>query len=203
VRRTIGLTLALLCACLVALTGCRSPLAPPTPTIVVGVVDTPVGRVVAAIYQGALSHTGVRVADKPSGGTESQLMDRLAGGSVDLLAGFSGDLLHLLAPQSTAVSSDDVYKELNRALPQGVYAGDLTTVTRDGLAGRPTNETAVAQVLVPLYRGAVLPKKSVVGMNNVAGELNSTDLAALVESVEQGKQTASEAAGGWLVEHGL
>lgn len=202
-RRTIGLTLVLLCAGVVALTGCSSPLAAPRTTVVIGAVDTPLGRVVAAIYQGALSHTGIKVSAKSPGGTESQLMDRLASGNVDLLAGFSGELLHLLVPQSTAVSSDDVYKELNRALPQGVYAGDLTTVSRDGLAGKPTNDADVAQILVPLYRGAVMPKKSIVGMNNVAGELNSTDLAALVDSVERGQQTVSDAAAGWLVEHGL
>ncbi|WP_018180595.1 glycine betaine ABC transporter substrate-binding protein [Jongsikchunia kroppenstedtii] len=202
-RRTIGLTLVALCAGLVALTGCSSPLAAPTPTVVVGATPSPFGEVVAAIYRGALSHTGIKIAAAPSLGTDQQLLGRLANGNIDLMTGFSGDLLHLLAPQSTAVSDGDVYKELSRALPQGVYAGDPTTVTRDQLAGRPADPSELARVLLPLYRGAVLPKKSIVGMNNVAGELNSADLAGMVADVQAGRETASDAANTWLVQHGL
>ncbi|GAB2638974.1 hypothetical protein GCM10027169_03600 [Gordonia jinhuaensis] len=96
--------------------------------LVVGSGSAPADRVAAAIYAGVLRHAGADVSDPPRIADVRALLDRTATGDIDLFAGYSGQLLDVLVPQSSAMSSDDVYEELNRVLPQGVSVGDATPV---------------------------------------------------------------------------
>ena len=85
--------------------------------------------VVADIYRQVLRSAGASVADDTAVGDYGQLLDDVGGGRVSMFGAFDGDLLTRLAPSSTATSPDDVYTDLNRALPQGVSVGDPTTVS--------------------------------------------------------------------------
>ena len=94
-----------------------------------GSADDPALRVMAEIYAGALRDVGAPVADDLIRGDDTALLDEMDRARVDLFPAFSGELLTSLAPKATVTSSDDVYDELNRSLPQGVSVGDATPVS--------------------------------------------------------------------------
>ena len=94
-----------------------------------GSADDPALRVMAEIYAGALRDVGAPVADDMLRGDDTALLDEMDRGQVDLFPAFSGELLTSLAPKATVTSSDEVYDELNRSLPQGVSVGDATPVS--------------------------------------------------------------------------
>ena len=83
----------------------------------------------AEIYAGALRDVGAPVADDMLRGDDTALLDEMDRGKVDLFPAFSGELLTSLAPKAIVTSSDEVYDELNRSLPQGVSVGDATPVS--------------------------------------------------------------------------
>ncbi|WP_308204791.1 glycine betaine ABC transporter substrate-binding protein [Gordonia sputi] len=94
-----------------------------------GSADDSALRVMAEIYAGALRDVGAPVADDMARGDDTALLDEMDRARVDLFPAFSGELLTSLAPKSTVTSSDEVYDELNRSLPQGVSVGDATPVS--------------------------------------------------------------------------
>jgi osmoprotectant transport system substrate-binding protein len=85
-------------------------------------------RVAAAIYAGALRGAGAVVSDEHPVSDYGGLLDQMDDRAVDLFPAWSGELLAQLDPGATGRTSDDVYNQLNQALPQGVSAGDATTV---------------------------------------------------------------------------
>jgi osmoprotectant transport system substrate-binding protein len=56
------------------------------------------------------------------------LIDQMDNRTLDLMPAWSGELLGRLDPGATGRTSEDVYNQLNQALPQGISAGDPTTV---------------------------------------------------------------------------
>ncbi len=110
------------------LTACTSSGTPPPRTLVVGAQSTPAMTVLARIYATVLRNTGANVSADLTTGTYPQLLDAMGGGRLDLFPAGSGALLADLAPQQNSTSSEDVYNDLNRSLPQGVSVGDPTTV---------------------------------------------------------------------------
>jgi osmoprotectant transport system substrate-binding protein len=56
------------------------------------------------------------------------LIDQMDNRTLDLMPAWSGELLGQLDPSASGRTSEDVYNQLNQALPQGISAGDPTTV---------------------------------------------------------------------------
>jgi osmoprotectant transport system substrate-binding protein len=110
-----------------ALAGCSEP-GPAAQVLTTGSTgDTP-SRVATTIYADALRSAGADVSDVHPVADYRGLIDGMDHRSVDLMPAWSGELLGQLDPRASGRSSDDVYDQLNQALPQGVSAGDSTTV---------------------------------------------------------------------------
>ncbi|WP_207844130.1 glycine betaine ABC transporter substrate-binding protein [Williamsia soli] len=129
-RRGILPALALVAALLVA--GCAESGPAPQALVTGSTADTP-SRVAAAIYAGALRGAGAQVSAEHPVGTDAELLGKLDDRSLDLIPAWSGELLGQLDPGTAALSADDVYAQLNKALPQGVSAGDVTSVANKPL----------------------------------------------------------------------
>jgi len=116
-------------ALLLVVAGCSTSTAAPSSSLVIGATPGVPAAVVADIYRQVLRSEGATVVDDTTVGDYGDLLDDVDGGRVSMFGAFDGDLLTRLAPSSTATSPDDVYTDLNRALPQGVSVGDPTTVS--------------------------------------------------------------------------
>jgi osmoprotectant transport system substrate-binding protein len=114
---------------LVALAGCgggSSPLDTSTPSasgsaaagsIVVGSANFPESALLAEIYAGALKAKGVNASTKLNIGAREVYIPALQDGSIDLLPEYTGVLLQYFDKSATAVTPDDVYAALQKALP--------------------------------------------------------------------------------------
>ncbi len=178
-----------------AATACDAPGQAPHHQLVVGAADTPMMRVVAGIYAGALRRGGADVSERVLIGDDRRLLEAMSAADVDLFGALTGTLLTGLAPQAVSLTADEVFTELNHSLPQGVSVGDPTLVTADDQAGR-------AQVLVPVYRSAALSQREMKSVNKVAGELTTADLETLTDRARNGSEPRDLAAS-WLTEHGM
>jgi osmoprotectant transport system substrate-binding protein len=109
------------------LAGCSDP-GPAAQQLRTGsTADTP-SRVAAAVYAGALRGAGGDVSDEHPVADYRGLIDEMDNRTLDLMPAWSGDLLGQLDPGATGRTSEEVYSQLNQALPQGISAGDPTTV---------------------------------------------------------------------------
>ncbi|MDG4666236.1 glycine betaine ABC transporter substrate-binding protein [Mycobacterium sp. 236(2023)] len=133
VRSVISLIVAALVAA-----GCGGQSAPPS--IPIGAAADPESQLIAHLYASALRFYGnpahVRESEDPLGG--------LDGGEVQVVPGFTGELLTRFAPDSAARSDVQVYRTLLSALPEGIAAGDYTTSAEDKPAVAVTERTADA-----------------------------------------------------------
>lgn len=118
---------ALVLAASLTLAGCSEPGPAAQPLVTGSAPDTP-SRVVTAIYAGALRNAGADVSDDHPVGDYAELLAGMDERSVDLMPAWSGELLAQLDPGAAGRSTEDVYNELNQALPQGVSVGDATSV---------------------------------------------------------------------------
>lgn len=112
---------------ILTLSGCSDSGPTPQALVTGSTPDTP-SRVAAAIYAGALRNAGADVSDEYPVGSDAELLGKMDDRSLDLIPAWSGDLLGQLDPGATGLSTDDVYNQLNQALPQGISAGDATSV---------------------------------------------------------------------------
>ncbi|MEO9328184.1 glycine betaine ABC transporter substrate-binding protein [Gordonia aurantiaca] len=128
VGKRLAVVTGLIATLTLVLSGCGDDADPPRP-LVIGSSEQPAMRVMAEIYAGALRDAGSAVSDEHPRGDDATLLDEMDRAEVDLFPAFTGDLLALLAPSSTAVGADAVYVDLNRSLPQGVSVGDETPVS--------------------------------------------------------------------------
>jgi osmoprotectant transport system substrate-binding protein len=71
----------------------------------------------AEIYAGALEAKGVKVTKKLNIGSRETYIPGLKDGSIDLIPEYSGVLLQYFDKNATAVTSDDVFGALPKALP--------------------------------------------------------------------------------------
>ncbi|SIR81817.1 hypothetical protein [Williamsia sterculiae] len=202
--RNRGWVIPLVVCALLICAGC-STRPSSTDGLVLGSAPATGLRITAQIYAGVLRHAGARVADDLRTRDEAGLLDEVATGRLDLFPTFTGDALTSLTPPSSVASAtasptpsgaddgvDARYVALNESLPQGVTAGDATPVRDDA-----------GDSLVPVYRSAVLSREQVRAVNQVAGELTTADLEAMVTSVDSGRTDTTQAASTWLGEHGL
>ena len=105
------------------LVGCGGPAGPPS--VAVGATSNPESQLVAHLYAAALRFYGspAHVTSVPDPVAE------LDSGDVRVAPGFSGQLLATFDPDATARADAQVYRALLSALPEGVAAGDYTTVS--------------------------------------------------------------------------
>ncbi|RSM63885.1 glycine/betaine ABC transporter substrate-binding protein [Kibdelosporangium aridum] len=150
-KRTLA-GLATVVAAALALTACggsSDPLAgnnatgnpAPTDTIIVGSANFAESRLLAEIYAQALSAKGVKVDKKLGIGSRETYFPGIQDGSIDLVPEYTGVLLQYLDKKATATSSDEVYTELKKVLPQTLTVLDKAAA-EDKDAVVITKETA-------------------------------------------------------------
>jgi glycine betaine/choline ABC-type transport system substrate-binding protein len=109
-------------------------------SITVGSTPDHESTLIAHLYAAALRSYGnpahVESADDPLTGLDS--------GDFRVMPGFTGRLLHRFAPDATARSAAQVYRDMASALPEGVAAGDYTTSAEDKPALAVTEAAADA-----------------------------------------------------------
>jgi len=113
-----------------ALAGCSSsdPLATPdeeessSDAIVVGSQAYYSNETIAEIYAQALEDAGLEVERQFNIGQRDAYMPQLESGEITLFPEYTGNLLQYFDDATTARSADDVYAELQDALPDGLTA---------------------------------------------------------------------------------
>lgn len=104
-------------------------------SVIVGSADFAESQLIAVIYSHALSKAGVKVQEKLNIGSREVYIQALKDGSIDLIPEYNGTLLAYLNPKSNATTPEDVTKQLNAAMPDGIIALDASTAQdRDVLA---------------------------------------------------------------------
>jgi glycine betaine/choline ABC-type transport system substrate-binding protein len=162
-RRLVGVVLT--AALLVA--GCADGHS--TRELVVGTGPDPESTVLAAVYAAALQYYGTRARVEHTPDPTA----RLDTGEVNVLPGFTGDVLQMFAPGTNNVIQDkNVYRAMVAALPEGVAASDYTTAAEDKPAVAVTKQTAEAwgdrELTTLVARCAELTMGSVAGTRHPA-----------------------------------
>ncbi|HEU4808789.1 MAG TPA: ABC transporter substrate-binding protein [Homoserinimonas sp.] len=122
---------------LLALAGCASgdPRAPdtggdtPDDTIVVGSQAYYSNEIIAEIYAQALENAGFEVERQFQIGQRDAYLPALEDGEVDLFPEYTGNLLQFYDPETEATLPDEVYGELEGALPDGLTVLDQSPAT--------------------------------------------------------------------------
>lgn len=133
-----SLMVALASAALV-LSGCAAPAEDPAPemeaapamaeVIVVGSQAYYSNEIIAEIYAQALESAGYEVERKFQIGQRDAYLPELESGAVDLFPEYTGNLLQFYAPDTVATQADEVYTELQNALPEGLTALAMSPAT--------------------------------------------------------------------------
>lgn len=159
-----------------ALAGCggRDPVAVDTTTsgasgsasrgaaITVGSANFSENVLLAEIYAGALQAKGVTVTKKLNIGTRETYIPGLQDGSIDLIPEYSGVLLQHFDAKATAVTSDEVYAALPKALPSTLQVLEQSAA-QDKDAIVVTKATAAKYKLTSIADLAPVAKDLVLG----------------------------------------
>lgn len=123
----------------VALAGCASgdPLdegsggesASSGEAIVIGSQDYYSNEIIAEIYAQALEENGFEVDRQFRIGQREVYLPEIESGEIDLFPEYTGNLLQYYVPDTEARTSDDVYSELEGALPEGLRVLDQSAAT--------------------------------------------------------------------------
>lgn len=132
----------------------------PTETIVVGSANFPENVLLANIYAEALTGKGVKVDKKLNIGSREAYIPGLKDGSIDLIPEYSGVLLQYFDKKATAVSPDDVYAALQKALPSNL-------IVLDKSAAQDKDAVVVTKATADKYH-----LKSIGDLKPVAGQLD-------------------------------
>jgi osmoprotectant transport system substrate-binding protein len=98
-------------------------------TIVVGSQAYYSNEIIAEIYSQALENAGFTVERKFQIGQRDAYLPSLESGEVDLFPEYTGNLLQFYSPDTTATTADDVYAELQTALPDTLTVLDQAAAT--------------------------------------------------------------------------
>jgi osmoprotectant transport system substrate-binding protein len=98
-------------------------------TIVIGSQAYYSNEIIAEIYAQALEAEGFTVERNFNIGQRDAYIPSLEDGSIDLFPEYTGNLLQFFEPNTTATTSDDVYAELQGALPDGLTVLDQSSAT--------------------------------------------------------------------------
>lgn len=121
--------LAIAGAAVVGLSGCQAqssivPAHVSDPVVVIETASFGEAEIVGHIYSNALLRSGSRVTDRPQSGTQAEVVESVIAGDATFTVGFTGELLRMFDPGSTALEADEVYAAMMAALPEGVTAAD-------------------------------------------------------------------------------
>ena len=95
-----------------------------TGTVVIGSQAYYSNEIIAEIYAQALEHDGVEVERKFNIGQRDAYMPDVESGAITLFPEYTGNLLEYVAGEAKSTSPEDVYAELQDALPEGLVALD-------------------------------------------------------------------------------
>ncbi len=112
-------------------------------SVVVGSANFPENALLAEIYAGALDAAGVETSTKLNIGSREVYLKALEPGdaSVDIMPEYTGVLRDYFDPKTTGTASDEVYAELQDALPDYLTVLEASTAEdKDGVV--VTQETA-------------------------------------------------------------
>ncbi|MFC0678249.1 ABC transporter substrate-binding protein [Lysobacter korlensis] len=124
-----------------ALSGCAQgdPLTPAEPSetgggsseeaIVIGSQAYYSNEILAEIYAQALENAGIEVERQFNIGQREAYLPALENGEVDLFPEYTGNLLQYYVPDTEATQSDQVYTELEEALPDGLAVLEQSAAT--------------------------------------------------------------------------
>ena len=98
-------------------------------TIVVGSQAYYSNEIIAEIYAQALEGAGFTVERSFNIGQRDAYLPSLEDGSIDLFPEYTGNLLQAFEPDATATTSEDVYAQLQEALPEGLTVLDQSSAT--------------------------------------------------------------------------
>jgi osmoprotectant transport system substrate-binding protein len=131
--------LAALASAALVLSGCAAVTEDPAPemeaapamteVIVVGSQAYYSNEIIAEIYAQALESAGYEVERKFQIGQRDAYLPELESGAVDLFPEYTGNLLQYYAPDTMATQADEVYDELQSALPEGLTALAMSPAT--------------------------------------------------------------------------
>ncbi|WP_449279160.1 ABC transporter substrate-binding protein [Leucobacter sp. GX0328] len=93
-------------------------------TIVVGSQAYYSNEIIAEIYAQALENDGKTVERKFNIGQRDAYMPDVESGAIGLFPEYTGNLLEFLEGETSSTSPEDVYTELQQALPEGLVALD-------------------------------------------------------------------------------
>jgi osmoprotectant transport system substrate-binding protein len=86
-------------------------------------------EIIAEIYAQALENAGFEVNRQFNIGQRDAYIPALESGEVDLFPEYTGNLLQYYVPDTEATQSDEVYAELQGALPDGLQVLDQSSAT--------------------------------------------------------------------------
>ncbi len=98
-------------------------------TLVVGSQDYYSNEIIAEIYAQALEENGYEVDRQFRIGQREVYIPEIEGGAIDVFPEYTGNLLQYYVPDTTATTSDDVYTELEGALPAGLRVLEQSPAT--------------------------------------------------------------------------
>jgi osmoprotectant transport system substrate-binding protein len=114
---------------------CALPISPepeaeaPVETIVVGSQAYYSNEIIAEIYAQALENAGFDVERSFNIGQRDAYIPAIEAGEVDLFPEYTGNLLQFWVPDTTATQSDEVFAELQGAVPDGLQVLDQSSAT--------------------------------------------------------------------------
>lgn len=97
--------------------------------IVVGSQDYYSNEIIAEIYAQALADAGFTVERDFRIGQREAYLPEIESGSIDLFPEYTGPLLQVWDPDTSARTSDDVYAALTAAVPEGLQVLDQSSAT--------------------------------------------------------------------------
>lgn len=98
-------------------------------TIVVGSQDYYSNEIIAELYAQALEENGFTVDRQFRIGQREVYIPEIESGAIDVFPEYTGNLLQYYVPDTTARTSDDVYAELEGALPEGLRVLEQSSAT--------------------------------------------------------------------------
>ena len=127
-KKSAGI-LGLLAAAALVLGGCAQDSSEEMNSVVVGSQAYYSNEIIAEIYAQALEAEGYMVERRFQIGQRDAYIPELESGAIDVFPEYTGNLLQFYDPNTMAKKSDEVYAELQGALPEGLAVLAMSPAT--------------------------------------------------------------------------
>lgn len=97
--------------------------------LVIGSQDYYSNEIIAELYAQALEAGGYTVDRQMRIGQREVYMPEIEAGKIDVFPEYTGNLLQYLVPDTTATTSDDVFAELEKSMPEGIRVLEQSPAT--------------------------------------------------------------------------